>query len=65
VEQLTRTQQVVLWLAAAVVGLVLAAILHAGWLASVGLVAAAGIAIGFGFAAAQRIERRSSDRGDD
>ena len=48
-----------LWLTAAIVGLVLAAILHAGWLASVGLVAAVGIAIGFGFAAGQRLARRS------
>jgi VIT1/CCC1 family predicted Fe2+/Mn2+ transporter len=64
VEQLTRTQQVVLWLAAAVVGLVLAAILHAGWLASVGLVAAVGIAIGFGFAAGQRLSGRSDRDAD-
>ena len=63
-EPLTRTQQVVLWVAAAIVGLVLAAILHAGWLASVGLVAAAGIAIGFAFAAGQRLARRSGREGD-
>lgn len=57
--QLTRTQQVVLAVAAAVIGLTLAAILNAGWLASIGLVAAVGIAIGFGFAASQRLARRS------
>jgi hypothetical protein len=65
VKQLTLTQQVVLWVVAAIVGLALAAILHAGSLASIGLVAAAGIAIGFGFAAGQRVARRGSDRGDD
>ncbi len=62
--ELTRTQQVVLWLTAAVVGLVLAAILHAGWLASVGLVAAVGIALGFGFAAGQRFAARSGRDAD-
>ena len=57
--QLTRAQQVTSWIVAAVVGLGLAAILHAGWLASVGLVAAVGIAIGFGFAASERAKQGS------
>jgi len=47
----TPTQQVVLWIVAAVVGLVLADLLHAGLLASIGLVAAAGILIGLLWAA--------------
>jgi hypothetical protein len=56
-QQPTRTQQIWLGLAAAVIGLALGAILHAGYLADVGLVAAAGIALGFGFAASQRAKR--------
>jgi hypothetical protein len=64
VNQLTLAQQVVLWVAAAVIGLALAAILNTGWLASVGLVAAVGIAIGFGFAASQRLARRSERDAD-
>jgi hypothetical protein len=63
-DSLTRTQQIALWVTAAVVGLALAAILHAGWLASVGLVAAVGIALGFGFAASQRAAQRSRRDGD-
>jgi hypothetical protein len=64
VDKLTLTQQIVLWIAAAVIGLALAAILHAGWLGSVGLVAAVGIAIGFAFAAGQRLARGSNRDGD-
>lgn len=40
-----------LWAIAAVVGLGLAALLHAGLLASIALVAAVGIAVGAGYAA--------------
>lgn len=56
-EQPTRTQQIWLWVAAAVVGLTIGAIVHAGYLGDVGLVAAAGIVLGFGFAASQRSKR--------
>ena len=56
-EQPTRTQQIWLWVAAAIVGLTLGTILHAGYLGDVGLVAAAGIVLGFGFAASQRSKR--------
>jgi membrane protease YdiL (CAAX protease family) len=62
--ELTRAQQITSWIVAAVVGLGLAAILHAGWLASVGLVAAVGIAIGLGLAASQRA-KQGSDRKPD
>ena len=58
-EQPTRTQQIWLWVAAAVVGLVLGAILHADYLGDVGLVAAAGIVLGIGFAASRRAKRGS------
>ncbi len=47
----TPTQQVVLWILAAIVGLALAGLLHAGLLASVGLVAGTGILIGVAWAA--------------
>jgi Flp pilus assembly protein TadB len=49
---------------AAVVGLVLASILNAGYLASVGLVAGVGILLGFGFAAwsARQGSARDPDR---
>jgi flagellar biosynthesis protein FliR len=57
VEQPTRKEQLWLWIAAAVIGLTLGAILHASFLANVGLVAAAGIALGFGFAATRRAKR--------
>lgn len=57
-DPLTRTQQIVLWLAAAAIGLALAAILRASWLGSVALVAAVGLALGFGFAAGLRLRRR-------
>jgi FtsH-binding integral membrane protein len=57
VEQPTRTQQIWLWIAAAIIGLTLGAILHAGYLADIGLVAAAGIALGIGFAASRRAKR--------
>jgi hypothetical protein len=57
VEQPTRREQIWLWIAAAVIGLTLGAILNAGYLADVGLVAAAGIALGFGFAATRRAKR--------
>lgn len=53
-EQPTRTQQIWLWVAAAVIGLALGAVLHASYLGDVGLVAAAGIVLGFGFAASRR-----------
>ena len=59
-EQPTRTQQIWLGIAAAIVGLVLGAILHASALGDVGLVAAAGIAIGIGFAATQRAKGSGS-----
>jgi hypothetical protein len=49
--RLTRSQQLVLWLAATILGLTLADLLHAGVLASVALVAATGILIGLGWAA--------------
>jgi hypothetical protein len=54
VEQPTRTQQIWLWVAAAVIGLALGTVLHASYLGDVGLVAAAGIVLGIGFAASQR-----------
>jgi hypothetical protein len=54
VEQPTRTQQIWLWVAAAIIGLTLGEIVHADYLADVALVAAVGIALGFGFAATQR-----------
>jgi hypothetical protein len=57
VEQPTRTQQIWLWVAAAVIGLALGAIVHASYLGDVGLVAAAGIVLGIGFAATQRSKR--------
>jgi hypothetical protein len=57
VEQPTRTQQIWLWVAAAIVGLTLGTILHTGYLGDIGLVAAAGIVLGFGFAASQRSKR--------
>jgi hypothetical protein len=38
------------WLALAIVGLTLADLAHAGLLASIGLVAATGVLIGFGWA---------------
>jgi hypothetical protein len=47
----TPTQQVVLWILAAIVGLLVADLLHAGLLASIGLVAAVGILIGLIWAA--------------
>jgi FtsH-binding integral membrane protein len=58
VEQPTRTQQIWLWVTAAIVGLTLGEIVHAGYLADVGLVAAAGIVLGVGFTATQRAKRR-------
>jgi hypothetical protein len=54
VQQPTRTQQIWLWAAAAIVGLALGTILDASYLGDVGLVAAAGIVLGFGFAATRR-----------
>jgi hypothetical protein len=57
VEQPTRREQIWLWIAAAAIGLTLGEILGAGYLADVGLVAAAGIALGFGFAATRRSKR--------
>lgn len=56
-QQPTRTQQIWLWVAAAIIGLTIGEIVNAGYLADVGLVAAAGIALGFGFAATQRAKR--------
>jgi Flp pilus assembly protein TadB len=50
-EKLTRKQQWWLWGISAVVGLALAAILNAGYVATIGLVAGVGILLGFGFAA--------------
>jgi hypothetical protein len=47
----TATQQVVLWILAAILGLSLADLLHAGLLASMGLVAGTGILIGLVWAA--------------
>jgi len=47
----TPTQQVLLWVVAAILGLTLASLLRAGLLASIGLVAATGILIGLGWAA--------------
>ncbi len=57
-EQPTRTQQIWLWVAAAIVGLALGALVHASYLGDIGLVAAAGIVLGFGFAAASRRSKR-------
>jgi hypothetical protein len=54
---LTRQQQIVLCLIASVLGLGLAAILHAGVIGSIALVAAVGIAIGIGVAARQNSDR--------
>jgi hypothetical protein len=51
VDKLSRKQQWWLWGIAAVVGLALAAILNAGYLATIGLVAGVGILLGIGFAA--------------
>jgi hypothetical protein len=59
-EKLSRKQQWWLWGIAAVVGLVLAAVLNAGYLATIGLVAGVGILLGFGFAA--RTARQRSGR---
>jgi hypothetical protein len=64
VDRLTRSRQIVLWVAAAVIGLVLATIFNAGWLATVGLVAAVGIAIGFGVAASERTRQRPDHDSD-
>jgi hypothetical protein len=47
----TATQQVVLWILAAILGLTLADLLQAGLLASIGLVAGTGILIGLVWAA--------------
>jgi len=57
VQQPTRTQQIWLWVAAAIVGLTLGTILNASYLGDIGLVAAAGIVLGFGFAASRRAKR--------
>lgn len=54
---LTTAQQVVLWIVAASSGLGLSAIVHAGTLASMGLVALVGIIIGLGVAGAQQLRR--------
>jgi hypothetical protein len=51
---LSRRQQFGLWILAAVVGLGLGAIMHAGTLASIGLVALVGVVMGFGVAARHR-----------
>jgi hypothetical protein len=63
-EKLSRKQQWWLWGIAAVVGLVLAAVLNAGYLATIGLVAGVGILLGFGFAAwsARRPGARGPER---
>lgn len=55
VPQLSLSQMIFLWLPAAVIGLVLAEAIHAGVVASVGLVAGVGILFGLLWAAwAQR-----------
>jgi hypothetical protein len=57
VEQPSRTQQLWLWVAAAVIGLTVGAIVHASYIGEIGLVAAAGIVLGVGFAASTRRKR--------
>jgi hypothetical protein len=57
VPQLSRSQMIFLWLPAAVVGLVLAEALHAGVVASVGLVAGVGILFGLLWAAWAQLHR--------
>ncbi len=56
-EQPSRAQQLWLWAAAAIIGLTLGAIVHASYLGEIGLVAAAGIVLGVGFAASRRRKR--------
>ena len=63
-QQPTRTQQVWLWSVAAIIGLGLGEILHAGDVGSVALVAGVGILIGIGFAATQRSRGESGDDRD-
>jgi hypothetical protein len=53
-DRLTTTERFSLWLFAAVLGLGLGAILHAGALGSIGLVALVGIVLGVGLAATAR-----------
>lgn len=55
--QLSIRQHVSLWASAAIIGLVLAALLNASWLASAGLVAAVGILIGIGAGAREQWQR--------
>jgi hypothetical protein len=50
---LSKTQQIVLGFFAAIVGLTVAAIVHADFLAGVGLVALAYVVVGVGFAMAK------------
>jgi hypothetical protein len=52
-------QPIWLWVAAAIIGLVLATVVNAGALATVGLVGGVGIVIGLGFAAWQARQRPS------
>ena len=58
--ELSRIHQFGVVIVAAVVGLVLAEITHAGTLGSIGLVALVGIVIGFGLAAWQRAKQNSA-----
>jgi hypothetical protein len=61
VTELSRIHQVAVVIVAAVVGLGLAEVTHAGTLGSIGLVALVGILIGFGLAAWQRSRQNSAD----
>jgi hypothetical protein len=61
ITELSRIHQFAVVILAAVVGLGLAEITHAGTLGSVALVAVVGILIGFGLAAWQRARRNSAD----
>ena len=61
ITELSRIHQLAVVIVAAVLGLGLAEIMHAGTLGSIGLVALVGIVIGFGLAAWQRARRNSAD----
>ena len=61
ITELSRIHQFGVVIAAAVFGLGLAEITHAGTLGSIGLVALVGIIIGFGLAAWQRRKQDSAD----
>jgi hypothetical protein len=61
ITELSRIHQFAVVIVAAVLGLGLAEIMHAGTLGSIGLVALVGTVIGFGLAAWQRARQNSAD----